>query len=690
MNDVLPTPNRPDELAFVALGGVGEIGMNLSLYGYKGRWLMIDCGISFADDTLPGVDVIMPDPGFIEAHADALDGLVVTHAHEDHIGAIQYLWPRLKCPVYATPFTAAVLRLKLIEAGLEHRVPITEVPLSGRFAVGPFEIELVTLTHSIPEPNAVVLRTPLGTVLHTGDWKFDPDPLVGDLSDMAALRRLGDEGVLAMICDSTNALRPGESGSEASVRRTLIDLVGRKRNRVAVACFASNVARLASIAAAAQAHDRHVALVGRSLWRIEHAARETGYLRGVPPFLTEEEASYLPREKALLICTGSQGEPRSALVRIAADEHPEIVLEEGDCVIFSSRIIPGNERAIGRLHNALARLGVEIVTAEDAFVHVSGHPAQDELVRMYQMVRPRVAIPVHGEARHLAAHAALAKACQVEQALIVENGAVVRLGAAGGAVVDSVPAGRIASDGKSLLPLGGAALQQRRRVGVNGGVVAGLVVDRAGRPLAPPRLTLLGLAEADDAADIEAELRDRLVATLDALPAPLRRDDDDLSEAARGSPLPQRPARQAAGHRHPGDEAAMIGRLNHVAIAVPDLAAAAARYRDALGAAVSAPQPLPEHGVTVVFVELPNTKIELLEPLGAHSPIADFLARNPAGGMHHVCYEVGDIRAARDRLRAAGARVLGDGEPRPGAHGKPVLFLHPKDFCGTLIELEQA
>ncbi|MGH6995933.1 MAG: ribonuclease J, partial [Stellaceae bacterium] len=230
MNGAAPAPNRPDELAFLALGGVGEIGMNLSLYGYKGRWLMVDCGISFADDTLPGVDVIMPDPAFIAAHAGALDGLIVTHAHEDHIGAIPYLWSRFKCPVYATPFTAAVLRLKLIEAGLEHQVPITEVPLSGKFSVGPFEIELITLTHSIPEPNAVVLRTPLGTVLHTGDWKFDPDPLVGDTSDMAALRRLGDEGVLAMICDSTNALRPGESGSEADVRTTLIDLVGQKKN----------------------------------------------------------------------------------------------------------------------------------------------------------------------------------------------------------------------------------------------------------------------------------------------------------------------------------------------------------------------------------------------------------------------------------------------------------------------------
>ena len=529
MNDAAPAPNRPDEFAFLALGGVGEIGMNLSLYGYKGRWLMVDCGISFADDTLPGVDVIMPDPAFIETHADALDGLVVTHAHEDHIGAIPYLWSRFRCPVYATPFTAAVLRLKLIEAGLEHQVPITEVPLSGKFSVGPFEIELITLTHSIPEPNAVVLRTPLGTVLHTGDWKFDPDPLVGDTSDMAALRRLGDEGVLAMICDSTNALRPGEAGSEADVRKTLIDLVGRKKNRVAVACFASNVARLASIAAAAQAHDRHVALVGRSLWRIEHAARETGYLQGVPPFLTEEEASYLPREKALLICTGSQGEPRSALMRIAADEHPEIVLEEGDCVIFSSRIIPGNERAIGRLHNALAALGVEIVTEHDAPVHVSGHPAQDELVRMYQTVRPRIAVPVHGETRHLLAQARLAEQCQVSQTVVTKNGEVVKLAPGPASVVGEVPTGRLAADANTLLDAKGETLKNRQRMVFNGAALATLVMDRAGKLLAPPQISVEGVPSEDSGEALAA----RVAQALDELGARDRRDDDKVRETAR-------------------------------------------------------------------------------------------------------------------------------------------------------------
>lgn len=526
-------PNKPDELVFLALGGVGEIGMNLSLYGYAGRWLMIDCGISFADDTLPGVDVIMPDPAFIAERIDALDGLVVTHAHEDHIGAIPHLWPRLRCPVYATPFTAAVLRAKLIEAGLEHEVPITEVPMSGRFSVGPFDLELVTLTHSIPEPNAVVLRTPLGTVLHTGDWKFDRDPLVGEISDYERLRQLGEDGILAMICDSTNALRPGESGSEADVRKSLIDLVGACKHRVVIACFASNVARLESAAAAAQAHDRHAALVGRSLWRIEHAARETGYLRHVPPFLTDEEAAFLPREKVLLICTGSQGEPRSALARIAEDDHPEITLEEGDTVIFSSRIIPGNERAIGRLHNRLAGSGVEIITELDHFVHVSGHPAQDELTRMYQLVRPRIAVPVHGETRHLMAQARLAEQCQVPQTVVTRNGEVVKLAPGPAAVIGEVPTGRLVVDGTRLLAVGSEALRSRQRMTFNGAALATIVVDAEGRLRAPPQVSVQGMGEVEDAAGLADELRQRVEQAILDLEPRQRRDDAALREAAR-------------------------------------------------------------------------------------------------------------------------------------------------------------
>jgi ribonuclease J len=527
------TLNRPDELVFLALGGAGEIGMNLNLYGYAGQWLMIDCGISFGDDTMPGVEVIMPDPGFITERRDALAGIVLTHAHEDHLGALPYLWQRFRVPVYATPFTAALLRLKLIESELHETVPIVEIPMSGKFTVGPFELELITLTHSIPEPNAVVIRTPAGTVLHTGDWKLDPDPMIGPTADEAALRRLGEDGVLAMVCDSTNALRPGEAGSEADVAKSLMELVGQCRYRVAVACFASNVARLRSIAAAGRAHGREVALVGRSLWRIERAARETGYLDGVPEFLTEDEGAYLPRDKALYICTGSQGEPRSALARIASDEHPHVTLEPGDTAIFSSRIIPGNERAIGRLQNKLAHLGVALMTEQDHFIHVSGHPARDELLRMYQMVRPRVAVPVHGELRHLQAHVKIAEECQVQQAIMAFNGDMVRLGPPPAAVIARVPAGRLAVDGKQLVSLASEDWKKRRRMTYNGAAVATVVLDAQGGLLAEPRVTLQGMA--DPGAEMLAELGAGVGRAVRELSARERRDDQAVSEAARSA-----------------------------------------------------------------------------------------------------------------------------------------------------------
>jgi ribonuclease J len=528
-----PEYRDANALYFVPLGGAGEIGMNLNVYGYGGDWLIIDCGVTFGDDSQPGLEVVMPDPAFIVERRDQLLGIVATHAHEDHIGAIPYLWTQLRCPVWATPFTASLLCAKLVEAGLADRVRINVVPMSGRFTIGPFDLELITLTHSIPEPNAVALRTPVGTVLHTGDWKFDPDPLIGPTADEAALTRLGDEGVLALIGDSTNALRPGTSGSEADLRRSLTDLIGRYDARVAVACFASNVARLETIARAAAAHGRDVALVGRSLWRMDKAARENGYLTDLPRFLTEDEAGYIPRDRVLLICTGSQGEPRAALSRIARDGHPNVVLETGDVAIFSSRIIPGNEKAINRLQNALVRLGVEIVTEEDHFVHVSGHPARDELVRMYQMVRPKIAIPVHGEARHLIAHAQLAGECQVQQPLVIQNGDMVRLTSSGAAVVDEVTVGRLASDGKGLLPLDGAALKDRRRTTFNGTAVATLALDRQGRLVAPPAISLIGMVEPAVAEETMPALRGALERLVDELPAGSRRDDGVVRDAAR-------------------------------------------------------------------------------------------------------------------------------------------------------------
>lgn len=524
-----------DELVFLPLGGSGEIGMNLNLYGHRGKWLMVDLGISFADDTMPGLDVIMPDPAFIAERRQDLAGLVLTHAHEDHLGAVQYLWPQLRCPVYCTPFTASVLRAKLHERGLAGTVPIEEVPLGGTVEVGPFTVEYVTMTHSIPEPNALAIRTAAGTVLHTGDWKLDPDPLIGTVADEARLRGIGDEGVLALIGDSTNALVAGASGSEAGVRKALTDLIGRHPDvRVAVSCFATNVARLQSIAVAAATHGRHVALVGRSLWRINEAARSNGYLEGIPDFLSEHEAGFLPREKLVLICTGSQGEPRSALARIASDDHPQVSLQRGDVVIFSSREIPGNERAIGRMQNLLVSQGIRVLTADDAPIHVSGHPARDELVRMYQWVRPRMAVPVHGEQRHQLAHARLAQDCQVPETLVPSNGELIRLGPSGPArVVANVRSGRMALDGKRLVPLDTGLMRARHRMVHNGAAVVTLVLNNKGELVTAPQVAVMGLI--DDSAD-----RDMLLDVIDAVREAVaemsksaRQDDEQVRNAAR-------------------------------------------------------------------------------------------------------------------------------------------------------------
>jgi ribonuclease J len=521
------------ELLFLPLGGCGEIGMNLNLYGHAGKWLMVDLGITFGKETTPGIDIIMPDPTFIVERRQDLAGLVLTHAHEDHIGAVPYLWPKLRCPIYATPFTAAVLRRKLAEANLLTEARITEIPMSGRFSVGPFEIELISITHSIPEPNAVVIRTALGAVLHTGDWKLDPDPVIGPITDETALRRLGQEGVLAMICDSTNVLVEGSSGSEAEVRLSLDKLIGDYGQRIAVACFASNVARIESVTRAALAHGRHVGLVGRSLWRMVEAAQETGYLTGLPDFIEEGDIGHLPRERVLMICTGSQGEPRSALARIVRGEHVDVTLERGDVVIFSSRIIPGNEQAIGELHNALIHRGVQIVTERDHFIHVSGHPARDDLAEMYRWVKPRIAVPVHGELRHLRAHIELAESCQVRQALLVENGTLIRLAPGPGEVIGEAPAGRLGLDGKILVPLDGAVLKSRQRMAYNGAAVATLVLDGAGQLIGEPQITIHGLASEASDADALIEAAAAGAKAVMALPHAKRAEDANVKEAAR-------------------------------------------------------------------------------------------------------------------------------------------------------------
>ncbi len=529
------------DLAFLPLGGTGEIGMNLNLYRCGGKWLAVDCGIGFGGNENPEVEIMMPDPGFIAERRDKLLALVITHAHEDHIGAVAHLWRQLRCPVYATPFAAAVLRRKLGEAGLLSEVKLHVVAPGGRIELPPFQLQFIPVAHSIPEAQALVLRTPYGTVLHTGDWKLDPNPLIGPPTDEAAFRALGDEGVLAMVCDSTNAMVDGHSGSEADVRRALSELIRPMRGRVAVTCFASNVARVESVALAAKDAGRHVALVGRSLRNLEAAARDCGYLRTIPEFVSEEEAGSIPDDNLLLLVTGSQGEPRSALARIAADTHPNIALGEGDTVIFSSRVIPGNDRPIGTVQDNLVRRGVRVLTDADAPVHVSGHPARDELKRLYELVRPRFSVPVHGEWRHLSAHAALAQEMQVTP-IMLEDGDVLSLSPGRPEVVDSAPVGSLVLDGNRLVPLNGGVLAARRRMLFNGVVLGSLAVDAAGKVMGAPRVSAPGLFEPDDPEN--ARVTAEFAAAVASLPAPLRRGEDaPLADAARAA------LRRALGRR---------------------------------------------------------------------------------------------------------------------------------------------
>ena len=528
---------KSSQLLFVPLGGTEEIGMNVNCYGLgtldDADWLVIDLGITFGDDTTPAVEVIVPDPQFLEERRDRLCGIVLTHGHEDHLGAVPYLWSRLRCPVYASPFTAALLRRKLVDDGDGAAVDIIEIPLNAKFEVGPFALEFITLTHSMPEPNAVLVRTPLGNLFHTGDWKFDPDPVIGPVSDIEALRRIGEEGVLALIGDSTNVFVPGTSGSEASLLRNLTDLIQGCTGRVAVTCFASNVARLKTIFHAASANGRAVSLVGRSLWRIDGAARETGYLTDLPKFIESEATRDIPKDQILYICTGSQGEPRAALARIAAGDHRYVTMEEGDTVIFSSRIIPGNELAIGRIHNRLVRRGVRVISTDSDEVHVSGHPAQDELIRMYQLVRPRIAVPVHGEPRHLAKHIELAHECQVPQSVLVHNGAVVRLAPGEPQHIDEVPVGRLAVDGRRLVPLGGQVIKERSKVLYGGAAAVTLVVDANGAMLDDPHVSFHGLIDDEEADDVRGQLFDDIEDAIKELSRADRRDNEALGEAAR-------------------------------------------------------------------------------------------------------------------------------------------------------------
>ncbi|MGD0191988.1 MAG: ribonuclease J [Rhizomicrobium sp.] len=475
--------------------------MNFNAYGYgppdDRRWIVVDCGVTFGrDSATPGIDVIMPDIRFLAEQRKSVIAIVLTHAHEDHIGAIGHLWPMLQCPIHATPFTARLIQEKLIEAGLKDRVRVNVVPLGGQLSLGPFAIEFITITHSILEPNALSIRTPLGTVVHTGDWKIDPDPLIGDVTDAEALQQLGAQGVLAMVCDSTNALVDGESGSEARVRESLLELIGRLKGRVAVTAFASNVARLESIILAGRAHGREVALVGRAMHRMVSVARETGYLGDLPYTVDEAEAAQLPPDRVLFLCTGSQGEPRAALARIAAAEHPNVSLGPGDAVIYSSRIIPGNELAIFAVQNKLAALGVEVLTERDHFVHVSGHPAREELSQMYRWVRPKIAVPVHGELRHMTEHARLARSLQVPEAVVIQNGQMLRLAPGPAEIIDETPSGRLHLDGRVLVEEGRGHARARNALAQAGFVGVTIPLDSKNRVAGDPSLIVEGIPDA--------------------------------------------------------------------------------------------------------------------------------------------------------------------------------------------------
>jgi ribonuclease J len=527
-----------NELVFASLGGIGEIGMNLSIYGFgddRRQWIIIDCGVSFAsEEHLPGVDLILPDIRYLIEERKNILALVLTHGHEDHMGALIDLWPRLKVPIHATPFTAALFEARRASEPGAPEIPVQVVALGGHLSIGPFAIDFINVAHSIPESNALAIRTPAGTVLHTGDWKIDPTPLIGGPTDAAKLSALGDEGVLALVGDSTNAVRDGRSPSESDVAKTLGDLIRTAPRRVAVTTFASHVGRLRAVADAARAADREVIVVGRAMERVVQVARETGYLDGVQDFRSVESYDYLPPEKVVALCTGSQGEPRAALARIAEEEHPDIALSRGDRVIFSARPIPGNEKAIARVINGLVAQGVEVITDRTHLVHVSGHPRRDELRDMIGWVRPKILIPAHGEALHLAEHAALARRAGVPQVLVCRNGDLVRLAPGPAEIVDQLPSGRLYKDGALLIEAEAPTIAARRRLSISGMVSVAIAINDKGALVTYPEVELIGLPETDAAGAPFVEVARRAVEeTFETLPKPRRRDPDEVAESLR-------------------------------------------------------------------------------------------------------------------------------------------------------------
>ena len=510
--------SQKDQLIFCPLGGSGEIGMNMNLFAYgrpdNQKWLIVDIGVTFADDTLPGINLIYPDPGFIIDKKDDLLGIILTHAHEDHIGAIVHIWPQLKCNIYATPFTSVLIKEKFKEKKIEIGNNLKIVDLNGTVKLGPFKIEFITLTHSILEPNGLSIETPVGTILHTGDWKCDPNPLIGNTIDEKKLKQIGAQGVLAMICDSTNIFNPGRAGSELDVRQSLLKIMQNKNKRIIVTSFASNVARMETIFYCAKKIERQISLVGRSMHRIYKAARQCGYLKNVIDPIDSREAKKISREKIVYLCTGSQGEPMGAMMRIAHYVHPDVFIEKDDTVIFSSKIIPGNEKKLYSLHNQLVKNGIEVISEENEFVHVSGHPNQEDLKDMYNWVKPKAIIPVHGEHRHMMEHINFAKEMQVPYPVQIENGDIVQIYPGNEPhVVDKAPVGRMYIDGNISISEDSQSLKERKNLANNGYLEVTIIINNKGKVIKKPIFSFRGLPIESQNDDFIFDLEDEVTKT---------------------------------------------------------------------------------------------------------------------------------------------------------------------------------
>ncbi|MFL5159591.1 MAG: ribonuclease J [Microvirga sp.] len=537
--------SHQDELVFLPLGGLGEIGMNAALYGFgpedDRQWILVDCGMGFGgEENLPGIDVVYPDLRFIEEERHNLLGIFITHAHEDHIGALVEMWPRLNVPVYATKFAIGLLETRRLSEADAPKVDLREIVPGQRLEIGSFDIEYVPVAHSIPESNALAIRTPHGLVVHTGDWKLDNTPYLGSLTSEETFRALGDEGVLALICDSTNVVREGTSPSESDVSKNLAQLIKDAPHRVAVTTFASNVARIRSVAEAARECGREVVVVGRAMDRVVDVAKECGFLDGLPEFRSAENFGYMPRDKIVAILTGSQGEPRAALARIAQDEHPDIALSAGDRVIFSSRAIPGNEKGVGSIINSLIEQGIEVITDRTELVHVSGHPRRGELAQMYQWTRPRIAIPAHGEPLHLSEHAKFARAQGVQEVVRAKNGTVVRLSPGPAEIVDNIPTGRLYRDGNIVIGAGERALPERRKLAFAGIVTVAIAIDDRGELVGDPVIDAMGLPDKNrHGRDLTDIIADTVADLLDGLSKAKRRDpeavENDVHRAVRAA-----------------------------------------------------------------------------------------------------------------------------------------------------------